>query len=1407
MIHSAIGTFTRRGPPIVRLPSDAKIFVGLEERYSDGPPAFVVCASTPDFNQDITSLLRWIRAPSEIVDNLTYYFFIGPSQVYFQEASSSIRKLWSRRRTFKAYEGEAQASFSMQEEASIRARTPERPFRVKARGETTTAVFRYEEDHWFIEYFRDGVKTSDDLNRSGSLRFLDQLSIQNQIGVENIYIYTNDYECLITLDAYLENVVVYCAPHSIWRDIQVGGLWVEYLRDDEGELHMLGNVEIIPLYSDLKKHVQSVLGISSEQIVDDTSLGPAFNEVPVHRAKRPSGGRRRAGEQLQIQPVLSSTSKPVAKGERPWLDALYDLVIALFPADGEFRRLMSEHFQVDDALPESGLYKDVVWAALVTLAKRDPSYIQALFELFKKERPRRQAIIEPVHQAWRDRDPAEDPFPLDGILRPPQPRRPPEVPITMPSVLLQADYRIVPFFGRESELDALRAWLDGDVPPVSVQLIHGPGGAGKTRLLLELCAIQRKKGWDAGFLQDRPATSVVDAIRTAARHRLIVIDYAETRRSIVTDILAAFADEGLPFGRLRVVLLAREAGQWWGQLGANDAGVLRIINASPSPIRLAPLFPDVDARADYFRRAVEVFAQQTGRSAPTPLVVPSLADDALGQPLYLWMSALAALEDRHVSDAPALLDITLKHELRVWRRTIDGPLLDGLMSLDDWLVDFAVPVMAAVTLLGGTYSQDEAVELIEAVADFEHVGRARGQRLRVEMAEMFERLYPWLPYDPGRIGGLMPDVLGEHLVAMGLDRRPEVLAILLDGDWQRQAHILTVLNRLAARVKAHEQWLRDALLGREAELIETCQDVAIESGDPIGLIVAERLRQAQDPDSAMRLVPKLSRNSTAFEEAGQAVVEQAMLAVSLFDQRLEMRSRRALYFAETGDLMQAHKESGALIAALRTLDKPFNLAGMLRAHAAILFKLGRYREARSAIDECIVRMRRAMAPGPRHILLLSLALGTQGIILAKLGLHQKAIASSKESLLLARLLDDNGHEKAKQLLASLQNNLGDLCETLGQLEAAYTFAERAVDIRRAQADEVPDAFLPQLALALASLGSRCLSIGKFERAEGAYTESISIYRSLSARRPDKFFGALVNAQIGLGSVYYKRQTYRQAAEYMRPVVEQVRRFERQGGDAWDVLTMALTLLGEAYCAAEQPQEGLKHLEEAKRSLDVVRNQTPELVDLSMMDTLRKLGVRQQQVGQHQAARKTLAEAETVLRAHDTPSAMADVWLAKVLIDKASIHYELDEIGEADDSMREAIRMIITHRQLFQSEDFSSYFPVIQAFVDKYGASLKTRPELSPPELSPEASTQFSTLLQPQPPARGFVVRYCISNTVAVFECAIVAGRPYFPKEFGTWAYPASEMIERLIEDEGADIKNIYVMLGDESEWMPARLYL
>ncbi|MFE6848324.1 hypothetical protein [Streptomyces sp. NPDC057686] len=86
----------------------------------------------------------------------------------------------------------------------------------------------------------------------------------------------------------------------------------------------------------------------------------------------------------------------------------------------------------------------------------------------------------------------------------------------LPSRMLNARRAVVPFTGRQDELEDLRQWRDSGGRRLEVRWLYGPGGQGKTRLAARFAAQSARAGW-------RPApTSSTQLGRMADAERLRV---------------------------------------------------------------------------------------------------------------------------------------------------------------------------------------------------------------------------------------------------------------------------------------------------------------------------------------------------------------------------------------------------------------------------------------------------------------------------------------------------------------------------------------------------------------------------------------------------------------------------------------------------------------------------------------------------------------------------------------------------------------------------------------------------------------------------------------------------------------------------------------------------------------------
>ena len=119
--------------------------------------------------------------------------------------------------------------------------------------------------------------------------------------------------------------------------------------------------------------------------------------------------------------------------------------------------------------------------------------------------------------------------------------------------LLDWKSRLTKMFGRENELKSLHSWADAKAK-ISVCLIVGEGGVGKTRLAFMLAEQLKEKAWQAGEAQ---GLELGRCWYTGSSGTLLVIDYPEQRPDKAISLLESLALMPEPARKLRILLLSR----------------------------------------------------------------------------------------------------------------------------------------------------------------------------------------------------------------------------------------------------------------------------------------------------------------------------------------------------------------------------------------------------------------------------------------------------------------------------------------------------------------------------------------------------------------------------------------------------------------------------------------------------------------------------------------------------------------------------------------------------------------------------------------------------------------------------------------------------------------------------------
>ena len=210
-----------------------------------------------------------------------------------------------------------------------------------------------------------------------------------------------------------------------------------------------------------------------------------------------------------------------------------------------------------------------------------------------------------------------------------------------PLQMIQTRYGVVPFCSRP-EYRELKEWAVGTAkssgrkPDVSVAVLTGAGGTGKTRMAAQLCHDLEVLGWYTGFAPAKSAmkNDELTYLAELTTELLVVVDYAEeSRQEQLAAVLRALRGRRSP---TRIVLTARGIDSWWEefledlvsdgiQLGQ---GLVKELEPRPDPVLL-------------YRQAVRGFSKVINGVNPPEVAIPKHAGDtALDIVLQAWLSVV-----------------------------------------------------------------------------------------------------------------------------------------------------------------------------------------------------------------------------------------------------------------------------------------------------------------------------------------------------------------------------------------------------------------------------------------------------------------------------------------------------------------------------------------------------------------------------------------------------------------------------------------------------------------------------------------------------------------------------------------------------------------------------------------------
>lgn len=832
------------------------------------------------------------------------------------------------------------------------------------------------------------------------------------------------------------------------------------------------------------------------------------------------------------------------------------------------------------ASPWAGLSGGAVWCAgtLVGVAVADlpgwphsrieavPSYVLFADEAFRELVRRHTGAtvhLEPAEFA----DHAESVEPL--------------VPRSV-ATLLHPRAETVRFTGRRELLDEMVAWSTAP-DDLSMALLTGAGGAGKTRLARELghrlaasryAVVHLRRG--SGIDQHRLLAATTAPV-------LLVIDYAESRVEEVGKLLHHLGRRmsGVPF---RVLLVARAVGQWWEELRSLGGAEAADTTAQTRRWSILDTVSLGVAEDEIFRTAVE---DLTRGAAALGLAVSAEApgDASSEQPgmpprphrtvLDIHMAALASvLAPSARVPVRSAQEALLGHESAYWRETSRRA---PLAALGDAALRNAVVTATLVGPVPGPRAHAMLARVPRVGDQPESVRRA--------VADWLHELYPRPDSADGgtswQWGPLQPDPLGEFLVGRRVAAEPEILLRLLPVlDAWETVNALLVMSRAAARTECEPlaDVLRTAVRSDPARLAPLLVAAGTRSAEP-GILIAALDRilveELLPPDRLLDLAARIPPLTRALSSWSVRLHEKLLQVEPEPTVPHPHRVRAGSLHNLAGRQLAAHRYEEALEAAtsgLRLLDTEDAggvggvdealLRGLLLYdRAAALGRLGRVEEAVRDGRQSVAQLVTFQGAGGKDQWAVRPALGA---VLNNLSQHLAETGDDEAALAAAHRSVDIRRELAADdatLLPDLARSLSTLTLRLqeaGDLAAAMETADESLRVRRTAAQDHPDAYLEELSSTLRNRARVLVDLGDLVGALEDAREDVSIRRQLARSGPPRSRVHLVHALHTLADLRLEAGSPSEAVEAADEATGLARRLVAEDGRRY------LSLLGESF---------------------------------------------------------------------------------------------------------------------------------------------------------------------------------------------------------------------------------------------------
>lgn len=646
------------------------------------------------------------------------------------------------------------------------------------------------------------------------------------------------------------------------------------------------------------------------------------------------------------------------------------------------------------------------------------------------------------------------------------------------SVLLKASEEVVPFdTNRQADLDKLFNWITEDKYPLAVRLIKGQGGVGKTRLASELCKQLKKQDWNAGFYGNNEEITLAMLWNNCCanqKNNVIVIDYAETRSKEILSLIKLIV-QTQQVNKTRLLLLARDSGEWWDNLAAKDTVSEDILScpATTGPYTLSPLYNSLDERKRGFQIALSAFSKVLGVSSP--IVNPDLLGKHFDKPLFIQMAALLALRGEQPKSSDGITRAVLNHEQRYWAATLANAKINQDVSL-------AKKLLALVTLAGNFQTARQAFSYWELLDDA-NISLAN-------FSKVFNCLVPLYPGSQG-LQAIKPDLLGEELVAQVLLSSGDNLltAVLNKTSSEKiREHALTLLARLSDYKPDLLPIIETSLVVHLASNIKSIISVATETASKLPELASQALKKQ----------PRATQNSLATQLSHLIVNDSLALNI------LCCEASRIIYEKSK---LKARKKNN-----LRNLNIQSAFIGSIINYSWSLYKIGNNADALNISKEGLEIGDNLLSKGSsQEKAIYAQSLSNHAVYLGGSGKEIEAEGIAQQALTIREKLAEQYPERYQSVLATSLSNYANRLSDLDKTVQAEGIAKQALIIREKLAEQNPDRYQLNLAGSLNNYASILSDLGKTVEAEDVAQQALTIREKLVEQNPKKHACRFVSA--------------------------------------------------------------------------------------------------------------------------------------------------------------------------------------------------------------------------------------------------------------------------------------------------------